>query len=81
MNARLHGLHRLGEWQMDDHKLLPDLLLALTIMAAAFWLMVVVDNALSVEPEPIQYDPPCSLEYQLNIIEELRCAQPGLADD
>lgn len=58
---------------MDDEKLLQDFLLAITVLIIGFGIMVVVDDA----PAAMQYDPPCSLEHQLNIIEALRCVQPG----
>lgn len=63
---------------MNEEKLLPDFLLAITITVVLFWFMVMLDDAPAAQ---VQYDPPCSLEYQLTIIEELRCAQPGQSDD
>lgn len=59
------------ETGMDDEKLLPDLLLAITVTAILFGFMVVVDNALSVEPEPIQEF--CHDRYQLSTKAVLSC--------
>lgn len=57
---------------MTEEKLLPDLLLAITISMILFGFMVVVDNAVSVEPEPI-HQPECRDIYQLSFTEVLRC--------
>ena len=56
----------------EDEKLLPDFLLAITIMGILFWFMVMIDAAVSVElvqvPEPV-----CQDRYQLTHKAVLRC--------
>lgn len=56
---------------IDDEKLLPDFLLAITIMGILFWFMVVVDTAVSVELEPVPEI--CQDRYQLTHKAVLRC--------
>jgi len=56
---------------MDEEKLLPDFLLAITIMVVLFWFMVVVDEAVSVEIAPVPEI--CQDRYQLTHKAVLRC--------
>ena len=63
---------------MDEEKLLPDFLLAITIMVVLFWFMVVVDDAVSVEIAPVP-EPVCQDRYQLTHKAVLQCAPASLS--
>ena len=57
---------------MDEEKLLPDFLLAITIMGILFWFMIVVSNTLNLELEPI-HEPICRDRHQLTTKAVLGC--------
>lgn len=60
-------------------KLWPDLILALGIMLALFWMMIAIAQT-AADVEPPVHETECQDRYQLSTKEVLRCDQTGRSD-